>query len=508
MQNIKLESTKDLGLVAKQALLIALFALSSPVHAENFTDKTIPLWQYSQWSINDASYSGNPFDVEAKATFTHPQSGEKHTTGMFYNGGKRFNFRFTGTKLGKWTFKTESGNTDLNGHTGSITVKPNPNPNVAGFITHAGNKWIKSATGEAFVPQLVMYADPSAFYNNPKRIDADIKEFFDGHGFNGFHTAALCRWFDFDKTQYSEIDSDDPNPDPRVFEALELLITKTNAAGGFVFIWAWGDEQRKMTPIKWGINGKVDKRLQRYICARLGPIPGWAMGYGFDLQEWAKKEHLKSWHEYMHQHLGWKHLLGARAPDLEQIYDGLDYISYQQHRPDYDLYVKGLEQYPDKPVMFEDRFRVRVNVYPEKDYDTDMTRRGLWHSTMAGGAANIWGYLINPRPDGMSNPYPNKEQILTWSKFWKNRFKKDMVRDNNLTDGVCLSVPGKLCVFYKEDANSIKMDLSNMTNPSSAVAVDTKSAYKEIDLGMLEPGDGHIFEAPYKSDWAVAVSQP
>ncbi len=491
---------------AKQVLLIALFTLSLPVRAENLGDKTAPLWEYTQWSINNVSYSGNPFDIAAKVTFTHLKSGEKRITEMFYGGSNQWNFRFTGTQLGKWTFNTESSNADLNGHTGSISVKPNPNPNVAGFITHAGNKWIKSATGEAFVPQLAMYIyNPQKFYRNPDRIDADIKEFFEGHGFNGFHTNAICRWFDFDKTNYDEIDSDNPNPDPRVFEALEMLITKTNAAGGFVLIWAWGDEQRKQTPIKWGINGEVDKRLQRYICARLGPVPGWAMGYGFDLQEWVEKKHLKIWHEYMQQHLGWKHLLGARAPDMEQIYDGLDYISYQQWRPDYNLYVKGMEQYPDKPIMFEDRFRVRVNVYPEKDYDLDMIRRGLWHSTMAGGAANIWGYLINPRRDGMPKPFPNREQILTWSKFWKNRFKNDMVRKNNLTDGVCLTVPGKLYVFYKEDTNSIKMDLSNMTNPISAVAVDTRSVYKEINLGTLEPGGNRVFEAPHKSDWAISV---
>jgi len=144
---------------------------------------------------------------------------------------------------------------------------------------------------------------------------------------------------DFDKSRSSEISSPSPNPDPRTFEALELLIRKVNAAGGVVHIWTWGDEQRKMTPKKWGINGQADRRLQRYICARLGPLPGWSMSYGFDLQEWVNQNDLRKWHEYMHRHLGWFHFLGGRAPDLTQIYDGLDYSSYQQHRPDYDVYV-------------------------------------------------------------------------------------------------------------------------------------------------------------------------
>ena len=63
-----------------------------------------------------------------------------------------------------------------------------------------------------------------------------------------------------------------PRPDLRTFDALELLIRKTNAAGGIVHIWAWGDESRRQTPIRLGgKNGPADRRLQRYIAARLGP---------------------------------------------------------------------------------------------------------------------------------------------------------------------------------------------------------------------------------------------
>ncbi len=91
--------------------------------------------------------------------------------------------------------------------------------------------------------------------NKPEEIDKDIETFFGTHGFNGFHTYVFCRGFDINQTKYDNIRSNDPNPDPRTFEALELLITKTHAAGGLFHIWAWGDEQRHMTPIKWGKNG-------------------------------------------------------------------------------------------------------------------------------------------------------------------------------------------------------------------------------------------------------------
>lgn len=461
------------------------------------------LWEPVEWTFQNTSRAGNPFDLVATAFFTHLETGHTIRTELFYAGGDIWKLRFTGTHTGKWRFVTESSDPDLNGLKGEIEVLPNPG--MPGFITNYGSKWGRLGTNEAFVPQYVMYTDPDVLYREPGRIDADIQQFFVEHGFNGFHIAIVCRWFDLDKTRSRQITAADPNPDPRTFEAIEHLLRKVHKASGVVHIWAWGDEQRTMTPKKWGLNGKVDQRLQRYICARLGPLPGWSMGYGWDLQEWVEPNDLRTWHEYMHRHLGWFHFLGGRAPDLTQIYDGLDYSSYQQHRPDYDIYVKAIEQYPDKPTFLEDRFRVRKDVYPDKDYDFEMTRRGLWHSTMAGGAANIWGNLLDPRPDGMSHPYPNRHQILTWSRFWKNRFRKEMVRDNTLTDGVCLKVPGKLLVFYKEQTSSIWMDLSELEAPLRAVSVDTCSEYKEVEIAGLNAAPGQLFRAPHRSDWAVVV---
>ena len=495
----------------------AILTLSSILLFVNISDlmaKDAKMFEFVEWEFVNPSWEGNPFDVEAEAFF-FLENGKKHIkTGLFYAGGKKWKLRFTGTKAGTWRFVTNSEDEQLNGLKGDVRVKANPGKD--GFISNAGSKWIRTGTNRPFSPQYVMYPSPDVFYNNPQRIDADIEEFIEGHGFNGFNIFIACRWFDFEKTRSNEITTDDPNPDPKTFEAIELLLKKLTNAGAVLHIWAWGDEQRRMTPERWGLNGKVDRRLQRYIAARLGPLPGWSMCYGFDLQEWVNEKDLRLWHEYMHSHMGWPHLLGGRAPDLEQIYDGLDYSSYQQHRPDYGKYVRAMEQFPTKPTFLEDRFRVRKGVYPDKDYTFEMTRRGLWHATMAGGVANIWGNLLNPRDDGMSHPYPNKEQIKTWSRFWKDRFHVALVRDTNLSDGYCLKmqgtgkkaddIPCRIVLCYKEDTSSITMDLSKMNGKLKAAAVDTKKPYKEIKVTTLKPQKDQSFKAPYVSDWAIVVS--
>ena len=487
-------------------LLAPLVAL-----ADANLDQTGTQWHpYLEWSLTNTSHSGNPYDLEATASFQHPD-GETRRTEMFYAGNDTWKFRFTGTRTGAWIVTASSEDPELNGHSGNVTIRANPDPRAHGFLTHAGNKWAWQGAATAMVPQVVMYDDLPEFAGQPEKIDRDIATFLGGHGFNGFHVAVLARWFDFDEQRYDEIASDDPNPDPRTFDALELLITKTHRAGGMVHIWAWGDEQRHMTPAKWGLNGKVDRRLQRYIAARLGPVPGWTMGYGFDLDEWVEEADLRRWHEFMHRHFGWEHLLGGRSGGPNQgtdhggwqIYDGLDYAGYEHHRPTYEVYVAALEANPDKPVFSEDRFRVRdPSPYPEKDYDEKLTRRGLWDSTMAGGVANIWGNLAKS-----GGVYEHKEWIKTWARFFEARFLKDMQRANDLTDGRCLKSPDDTrFVFYREDANSIRMDLRRLPAAQPAVAVDVKKPYREIELPVFS-SEEHGWKAPYASDWAIAVGK-
>lgn len=477
--------------------------------AENPLDAKGTQWSpYIEWQLLNPGYSSNPFDLIASATFTHTASGETRTTGLFFSGDDTWAFRFSGTQPGEWIFQTQSAEPALDGHTGTVWIEPNPG--VAGFVTHYGNKWGREGLDRAFVPQFVMIGNPLTYYNNLDEITYNIETFLIGHGFNGVHTAVFCRWFDIEQQQCGRINVADPNPDLRTFEALETLIREVHAAGGVVHIWMWGDDSRSENPKRWGLNGAVDQRLQRYIAARLGPLPGWTLGYGYDLWEWVSGEQLADWHATMHEHLGWSHYLGARASknQLNQLFEGLDYASYEQHRPDYDLYVQTIEARPDRPAFSEDRFRIREPTW-DKDYTMEMTRRGLWASTMAGGIANIWGNLIGA-PEANSTlttsaPYPNPEMIQTYARFFANRFWVDMVRCNDLTDGICLMRPTQAhYIFYKEDAESITLDLSGMSGALTAVVVDTRLPYQEIELGTLPP-ERQTWVAPYVSDWAIAI---
>ena len=476
-------------------------------------DRATTLWApYLEWSVDNPTTSGNPFDLVATVTFSHA-SGEPRATEMFYAGGTTWKFRFTATREGVWTFDSTSSDPDLDGHLGTVTVGP-PKPGSTGFVSQTGDKWFLEGQG-AFVPQYLMWGEPKRYEGDVAQVDAGIQEFLVEHGFTGFHTTVWCAWFDIDKRE-CDPNATDPVPDFRTFEALELLITKTHAAGGVVHIWVWGDESRGWTPSVWGLNGSFDQRLQRYIAARLGPIPGWTMGYGFDLDEWVLENEHYVWNAFMQDHLGWHHYLGGRpeGPNSGTNHSPwvswnspMEYSSYEHHQPRYDVYVAALQAVPGQPVLSEDRFRIRPGSGNPKDYDEEETRRGLWHSTIAGGVANIWGDLTDDTGTRVSRTYANKGEIKTHFSFWQNRFVSSLVRDNSLTDGFALRSGHRGYIFYKEETDSLQIDLSGMGGTRPAVAVDAKQApYQEIPLGVLSPISQTV-PLPRISDWAIAVGE-
>ncbi len=447
-------------------------------------------------------WAGNPFDLVATITYTHTTSNLSRTSELFYNGGDSWIGRFPGEEVGIWEYSTASDDADLNGHSGTIEITAS---NYLGFVESDGHHWVRSKTGQAFVPQFVMYADPEHTYNQPAKIQADIDNFIVDHGFTGFHVKVLCRWFDINEKSCADISGSDPNPDIQTFEALEQVIAEVYEAGGTVHIWMWGDTERIQNPEQFGFNGTTDQRLQRYVAARLGPVPGWTMGYGFDLFEWTNESQLDTWHSYMHAHMGWPHLLGARINknELTQISEQMDYGAYEQHRPDYDMYVQTITQRPNKPSFSEDRFRTRASNHA-KDYSLDDVRQGLWRSGMAGGVANIWGYLNEGGTDELgSATYPNKDEILRYTDYFASRFHQDLDRCNSLTDATCLKMPSDdHYIFYAENSVSVQMDLTGMGQNEPFLALNTITG-TEV-LGSFNP-DNLSWIAPAAGDWAIFV---
>ena len=465
------------------------------------------LWEYQEWSVENPTWSDNPYDLVATVTFTHTSSSTTHTTEMFYDGGNIWKFRFTGTKTGEWTYVSSSSDSELNGLTGSINIPVNPDPDARGFLTNQGNKYAiqvgNSGELKGCLFNVYMNMQDFAYINNltsATTINAYIND-AKQYNFDTIFVHVCNNWFDFGSLRWDEHSSEDP--DRQTFEALEQVILIARSRGMRVQIWAWGDEERRWTPIGvGGINGIPDQRLQRYIAARLGALPGWTMGYGFDLQEWVSETQTGVWALYLHQHFGWQHMVWGRGRTNSE----LDVVSYSGTSDggqpfSYDDAVSKLNSDLTRPHLYGERF----SYMRDGAWTMDNTRRAIWHYSLAGGIGGWWGFFSLGVAGSPLPPYPNPEQLATVNQFWVGRFLLDMERANTLTDGYCLkTTTNNNYVFYKENTGSVEMDLSGMTAASAAVAVDTKLSYVEIDLGTLSSAN-HTWSAPYVSDWAIAV---
>lgn len=186
-----------------------------------------------------------------------------------------------------------------------------------------------------------------------------------------------------------------------------------------------------------GYHGVHSRRINRYLAARLGPVPGWSMGIGWDVEFWADEAKIKWWLDDLVPQLGgWHHWLGARYSDSD-IGRGRDPepankgeylargITWNTLRPGSEQYAgwehwatmtsnsaidAGLATFADRPMMSEDRFRRREGAWPQKDFGSDddiLTEIPRWARR---GVGAIYGRLLDRNVQG-SETWPNRAAI-------------------------------------------------------------------------------------------------
>jgi len=516
-------------------------------------EKNGVMWEYLEWNLVNPSWSGNPFDLVATVTFTHTPSGSTHTTEMFYDGSNTWKFRFTGAKTGEWTFTTVSSDPELNGYYGTAVVAANPDPDIKGFLTNVGNKYaimdediddLEGYVYEVFMNQQdfeQQYKHSSRILGDPSRTNL-IDDYWDNtrdNGFNIYFYAVFYSWFRMGALSINDFsgnsDPDLDQPDLDLFNSLELAIQYAHERGGRTHIWAWGDNDRSQTPnhLGDGFRGARHQRLIRYIAARLGPLCGWSMNFGFDTIEMPNAEaDCAWWADKMNQTMGWSHILTSRGWDNASFgahsYSGFgggyELTTTDKGPADYAEIKQDLEGRTNKPHIYEERHTYnRWACWPGSVPDPDRlnetgSRRLIWWEVMAGGMGGFFGHFserfneygpFNPAGPCGYHPESLKRAFRTYREFWKDgRLKFNMSPDNSRVSGAtgyCLAAAdNEHFVFFVEDAASVTIDLSGMPGSQSVIAVDAKADYAEIDKGSLTAGS-HLITLGSTSDWAIAV---
>jgi uncharacterized protein DUF5060/uncharacterized protein DUF4038 len=537
-------------------VLTAVATLSdNRVQASALGKRSAHMWECVEFTLTNPSWSGNPFDLVATATFSHAQ--ETRTTEMFYAGSDIWKFRFTGTRTGVWRFSTSSSDADLDGHTGLITVTPRVDSRVRGFLTHVGNKYAIMEKDvhhrEGYVYQVFMnqqdyeqqHEHPSRILGHPSRANliADYWKNTRENGFDIYFFAVFYSWFRVGALSIRDFsgsaDFDLDQPDPALFDILESAIKHAHQRGGRTHIWAWGDNDRKQTPnhLRDGFRGKRHQRLIRYMAARLGPLPGWSMNFGFDTVEMPSAEADTAWWaDELNRRMGWPHILTSRGWEDDSFgaysYAGFggnpyDLETTDKGPADYEEIKQHMEAHRGKPSIYEERHTYnRWQCWPHtvrKPGRLNETgcRRLIWWEAMAGGMGGFFGHFSERfnrygpfNPNGLCGYHPDslKRAFRTHREFWKQgRLKVSMSPDNSRlvsgATGYCLvTADAKHFIFFLEDADAATINLRGMPGSQPVVLVDAKADYNEIHRGRL--GDGiHTIKLGWTSDWALAVGE-
>ena len=385
------------------------------------------------------------WDIEGSCVWTHDRSAIRRTSLLWYSGsGDTYVYRFGGSFQGLWTGVTSSPIAALDGLKLTVEVTPSSNPKQIGWSGQRPEEptaWAHQMgiDGELVkcTPILIMMPSVQVWFNDPARMRAFVAEFNENHGFNGGHIATIGRgWFEVDSTD--SLRTAPAAPDVRTFAALEAAASEWSARGGWLHLWMWGKgDNGDYSQLPGGYNGAQSRRINRYVAARLGPVPGWSMGIGWDVEFWADRTKIKWWFDDLAPQLGgWHHWIGHRYSDSDigqgrdpdptnrgkYLPRGITWNTIRSGREQYagwehwstmtsdNAIDAGLAAVPDRPMISEDRFRRRDHAWRQKDMRSDddiLTEIPRWATR---GVAAIYGRLIDSS-DGGSDVWPNRAAI-------------------------------------------------------------------------------------------------
>lgn len=385
------------------------------------------------------------WDLEGSCTWTQENGVTRRTSLLWYSGsGDIYVYRFGGSLRGRWNGTTSSPVEVLDGLELEVEVLPSSNPNRIGWsgqLPDGPSAWAHQKGPDSKLakrtPILIMMPDVRRWFGDPDSMRKLVAEFNDNHGFNGGHISTIGRaWFEGDSN--SSLGDAPAAPDIRTFAALEAAATEWSERGGWLHLWMWGKGgSGDFSNLPGGYRGARSRRINRYIAARLGPVPSWSMGIGWDVEFWVDHTKLKWWLDDLIPQLGgWHHWIGHRYSDSD-IGEGRDPdpankgeylprgIEWNMLRSGHEQYAgwehwstmtsdraieAGLAAIPDRPMMSEDRFRRRDGAWRQKDMHSDadiLKEIPRWASR---GVAAIYGRLLDSGTEG-SDPWPNKSAI-------------------------------------------------------------------------------------------------
>jgi hypothetical protein len=481
------------------------------VEAENKGETTaeeVGKWKRFEVSFENPSWSGNPFDLELTAVFTHVPSGRSLTQLGFYAGDNVWKIYFMPDDLGEWTFLTSSPDSDLDEQSGAFTCVDSDLP---GRLIAEGNRWMLEESGEHVAPILLPTREWFKRTDTENGIDDFILWTKNTAGAMIIGTTLVYFSHAQDEVPYIK-GEEGITFNIEMWDRLNSHYDYLRDQGMGAYIMFYSDDLD--SPNAYGIEPQSpeEMRLFRYAVARFSAYPIVMWDTGIDIAETRDFGWIDWFATWFNSNDPWEHFVSSRSSGGsggKLPNDATYYSDGTATLPNHDDVVDHWSDL-DIPLAYTDRWREN---FTRGNFDPAKIRRAAWEVGLVGGTAVYFGGNDN---SGYLNENYATDLEAAATLGHRNRFFRDHItdlaqltpHDEMIASGnqVILSAdPVREYVAYDWNGGSFSIDLSEITGAFTAVWYNPRTGAIS-SAGVVEAGDTVAFTTPDNQDWVLHLT--
>lgn len=470
-------------------------------------------WKRHAVSLPNASHTGNPYELEVEATFTHSGTGTRITMPGYYAGGDVWKVNFMPTELGEWTYRTASADPDLDGVTGSINCVAS---GLKGMLEKAGNggKKFRQRDGDYLIPfgfQTDLFTDDGSYDFDDLGSWLESMNVQILHAFGqAAHRCGECMFDDWQNLI----------PDADRWDEMERRMDALTAHNVGVHWWFYVDNP----PPPWGGQTSTERWLVRYAVARLAAYPILLWNTGIDITEFRSDADIDWFGEQIAALDPYGHFRSSRhgggsgsAVMANQTFD-----SDGERTADIDVFLSRY-QARSVPVSFDDFFGENRPSHPTKNHTPADIRRATWKAVVAGGVAlavrDADSIMDFPRSTFQSD-WESEQWVQFVNPFLADELgalfgsmepRDDLVGgvecyaiSNSTEDKILYLLLGENDTYDSGGGGEITVKLASLSDDYGAEWLDPRTGERS-SIGTLTGGQNHILTPPSRDDWVMIL---
>jgi len=504
--------------------LFVVLLLFTATGATSFAQQVnVETWSRVEIDISNTSFSGNPFELEVDAVFTHQSSGDSLRLPGYYSGNNIWTISFMPTKQGEWDYITESTDVDLNSVSGTVSASASNRQGLLAPDPTNSKKW-RFANGDYVLPialRMEFFSEPATAQEFSAAAD-----FMNQNNLLLMETRLLEEYGQFGGRFDFIFDGDWTNHefDLQIWDQMQERMDSLAARGLGAHIMFYSDDGGKPG---WSGASNTERLVIRYVVARLAAYPIVIFNSGIDIAEYRSQADVDFWaaelqsidpydHPVSSRHGGGSGAIVASSQTFDSRGDRTARISV----------IRSNYQSASIPVSQDDAWGENRGSHPEKDHRPEDIRRAAWKCLVSGGV----GFLMRGGGDGLSvTGFYSIKQVASdleseqWLRYVNPFISSDLENNlgqmepvDNIASGsgvYALATPDASSIVvlqigpndrYDNGARDITIDLNSQNGTWSSTWFDPRSGNK-INNSALQGGDVTTLQSPSADDWILLL---